>query len=864
MSEKRIRIQFDHNISQTSAELGSLNAILHATELEANKAGRATKAVQAAGNDKTSKVDDKTAEALNAANNAAHDLVESLRKVYAGLTHVSRAGKAIAEARKGPLALNDALILTSDNAKNLESLLYRAKRSAEAIADAAPALQGFGGALGQVGRWGFSAAQNLNAAERATRHFAEASHDATTTTQSQADASHAASQAVSHSTEALQGAVRSQRDMSEATYEGTQRFGNMYIPLSQNVTGMQALKMGVDGFTRSLVSMAGRLALLDGIKEAISGIGQALTEARQISSDHAKSAIELQDSYRELANLQAIADPAQVIPQVFKYRKATGATETEANQALKQYQGAIPASISAGNIAGSATQGVAGDFLREATRTATRVQLDPEEAALLAAKISQIGKVPDVQTGMAEFAKVVELLNDGVGNMTPLIRSALRKGGPFVGAGGAFRTMSDWAAAQSVASLSNSPAVSGSAIQRAAATFAKDQDFGSNGSRGVGDALKEAGITREDDFVTKVEKLAAMARRRGGSTYSALFDAGIHDAARVRDLAFLVDNSALLREKTDKARSNRVETVQENERLNREYFSSESARMRMAKASDDEAQYHQSVQLSPLEVRRKIAESHLRSEGKLDTAESLAEDAYWDHMGVRAYQGYRDAVLGRPQSKRLGPPISMGGTTRRQQRIDEQALNDAKREAKTLGLNPADYDPGEGYTLSERIIAIDQAARRARLEPQRTGHAKPLPRPNVPQAVERLDEDAIEQDHAGVSPVFFDGSKHRVERRNLLFDPRRDKVQIEAVPTHPADASGVDLASADAFGTRAATSIGQAPGGFSSSQRGLTPLDATDHRHAEMMRALESIRDNTVPSRGPLPIAGAASYGAGL
>lgn len=247
-------------------------------------------------------------------------------------------------------------------------------------------------------------------------------------------------------------------------------------------------------FGGALGGLAARIAVFQGLKTAIEGAGQALKDAREAADQGGRKNLDLRDTYRELANLQGKAGPDnEVVAGALRFRLATGATDQEANDSLRRFEGGLPAAVAAGNIQGNSTSGVAGDFFKEAVRTSNRVGIDGGTAGLLASKIAQTTKVPDVETGLSQFGTIVDLLNRGDGDLSPLTKSLVNTAGGLVGGkGGAFQGLPQLAAALEVASLNAGPAAAGTRVRQAVTALGR---FGDRGK-----AKAEAGILTGEDL----------------------------------------------------------------------------------------------------------------------------------------------------------------------------------------------------------------------------------------------------------------------------------------------------------------------------------------------------------------------------
>ena len=170
---------------------------------------------------------------------------------------------------------------------------------------------------------------------------------------------------------------------------------------------------------------------------------------REDTEGWAQDALKLRDELRELANLKGKpgADD-QVVKDQLGLRVQTGMTSPEARKFNEQFLGSLPLAKDAGGI----DDQTAGQLAGQVGRLSTRVGLEGGTAGDLAGIMGLFGKVPDATVGLGRAQQVVNLLNDGRGNLTPLTKALVKGAASTVGEGKAFASLQERAAAISVAS----------------------------------------------------------------------------------------------------------------------------------------------------------------------------------------------------------------------------------------------------------------------------------------------------------------------------------------------------------------------------------------------------------------------------
>jgi hypothetical protein len=437
--------------------------------------------------------------------------------------------------------------------------------------------------------------------------------------------------------------------------------------------GGRRLGMSIDG-------LIARVAGIQAIRGAVQDLGNALKDARKSANEGGRKNLKTRDHYRELANLQGKPSPDnEVVGGAMRFRLATGLDDRAANDALRRFEGGLPTAIAKGNVSGSSTSGMAGDFFREAARTGLRVDVKGGTSGLLASKIAQTAKLTSADQGVDKFATILDVLNRGDGDLDPLVQGLVKGAGGMVGPGMAFNSLEEFAAAQRVTSLNASPQVSGtrvrqafSGLQRLLAQDGKD-----------GKPKSTLGL-KVGDFAGNIDKLAPLLEGKENQD-QALHDAGLANQAERRALLQLYANRQILRDETAAVKAGTDPGKVKG--LNDRFFASDTAHERIAAAQKDAAEFAQHARDEPTAVFRDKAEANLRGRLQLDTPDSNLQEAAADSPIARTMGSVAEWVLrgGKVRSDLL--PIWLGGKPARDIKIDVEAERIAKEQAGRVGIN---------------------------------------------------------------------------------------------------------------------------------------------------------------------------------
>ena len=455
-----------------------------------------------------------------------------------------------------------------------------------------------------------------------------------------------------------------------------------------------------DGAKEAGTSFGGLMAAMMAISAAdvvVRSIGDSIREAREDTEGWAEDALKLRDELRELANLQGKpgADN-EVVAKHLGLRIEAGMDSKEARQFDEQFRGSLPLAKDAGGI----NDQVADKLAVQVARLAVRTGLEGKTAGDLAGSLGMFGKIPDAEVGLGRSQQIVDLLNDGRGNLTPLVKELMKDAAATVGPGGMFKSLQERAAAVSVSTGMGAIGRSSTRINQAIAGlsgFAKSQ----------GDQLSLHGIKDTDDFQTRIRKIAPLVRfaqQNGIDPLGHLQDMGFRNQVEAKAIVGFVNNQDALDRKMAQVKeakgdpnfSKAREAARRSDRLNSQFLETDkAARNRVADARLDAAKIQRGVPTENLMVERKEAEMRLQLRKEIDTPETNFEDSLIGGFGLRE---------------------KLGGTSGRQARIDNEVRAEAMRKLEEkLGRRPNADEQLSIYSNDPSVAANVIAARKADL-----------------------------------------------------------------------------------------------------------------------------------------------------
>ena len=442
-------------------------------------------------------------------------------------------------------------------------------------------------------------------------------------------------------------------------------------------------------------------------RTVISEVGDAIRDAREDTRGWAQDALKLRDELRELANLKGKpgADNG-VLADNLRLRIQTGMTQPEARKFQEQFLGSLPLAKDAGGI----TDQVALDLSGQVGRLATRVGLDGGTAGDLAGTLGMFGRIPDAQVGLGRSQQIVDLLNDGRGNLTPLTRALLKGAASTVGQGKAFASLAERAAAISVATGIGDKGATDTTVGAAI------RGLSAGGTVEHRKTLERLGIGGNQDLLTRLDRLKPLfdeGRARGDSPNDTLLKAGFGNITDRRAIVGFYENRETLRKRIESVREDPNAPDQKaraaaarSAGLNEDFYTSDrAARNRVADAKLEAQKLRRGVQGENLEIARKEAEERLQRDRAIDTPGTNFIDRARNLFGVGEMLG-----------------LDSG----RQQRIDDEVKRRAVELAKADPSKPRDDFNNLNVSVSAEYIARRERA----INAARVGNRLAV-RPNV-------------------------------------------------------------------------------------------------------------------------------------
>ena len=446
--------------------------------------------------------------------------------------------------------------------------------------------------------------------------------------------------------------------------------GSQLSSVAGGIGGVGSATAGATSQTKGLTAgMGGFLAKMVGFSVAVTAahaFGDGMREAREQAEKSAETVLKLRDGLRELANLQGkgVVDNA-TLARTVEIRRASGMSDVEAATFQKQFRGSFPLAEKKGNIDLKTGNLIA----TEVARTATRVGLSAHTAGDLAGSIGSFGKINSHVQGVGQIQQIIDQLNDGRGDLTPLVKELMKGGFSTVGQGNAFHSISERAAGLRVTT-----GIVGNAGQASTAMGAAIRGL-TGFSKAQGETLSAYGVKSGQDLPTMLEKIAPLienAEKRGANASAALADAGFGNKTDRDAIIGLVKNRAVFRTAIDEVREedgSDAKAVKAGKRayaLNREFYSEDKgAQNRVAEANLTGATVLRGLETEDLTIARKNARADLVREKKLDTPLANANIKVRNLLAVS--------------------PIS--GADYEQDLVDARVRENAERSAKRVGVN---------------------------------------------------------------------------------------------------------------------------------------------------------------------------------
>ena len=544
--------------------------------------------------------------------------------------------------------------------------------------------------------------------------------------------------------------------------------------LAQGVNGLAGAALHLNGalgatqptttsFTLSIADLARAFAIqgvMSGAVEAVLAFGDVANRARDRVKDLAIETMDLRDKMRELANLQKQDGPNnEVTVAAVKLGMAAGMMPEEAVKYLEQFEGSSPAGEQKGHIDEATKKAM----MVEGAKFGTRVALKPQTAGDLAGVISQYTDLtrdgdgnplpPDarVEKGMAQMGRVAYGLNEGRGNLEPLVRSLINTAGAVITDGhGPVEDLGELAAVEGVASTHANPREAGTRVRQAVRSLRDTKGKAANYFESVG--IKD-GMTH----IQRLERLKADQERtdasgEGFDTF--LKSVGLTDEDEGRAIVEQVRDLDIIKKRV--ANQKKMGGRQVIQQGNNFLAHTRTGVRRQQKANKAGQEFLVGEQGERFEMAREAAEQQLRDEKKIGGPENSTTELAADLFGLLPKLGYestREATKAQRAEENLIEEAKRKG-------IDEAAIYSALSGGKAKTHDQYTSKPGDGVmkmlnadnpfvgtiresrSEGERLAGFNKLADEVE---QRHGAAVPAP----PQIGQKLDN-VVEQERINV------------------------------------------------------------------------------------------------------------------
>jgi hypothetical protein len=481
--------------------------------------------------------------------------------------------------------------------------------------------------------------------------------------------------------------------------------GNGVNQMTQN---LQNAIPAIDGYSHaSSTSTASMIAMgvaIGGTMMAIQAgisvfmeLGEMANKARDKVRDLAIETMDLRDKMRELANLKGAAGPDNIIAgETVQMALKAGMMPEEMVKYLEQFEGSAPAGRQKGHIDEKTEK----ELMVEGAKFGIKNNIKSHTSGDLAGVISQYtdltkdkdGKaIPQNQRAekaMAQMGRIVYGLNEGRGNVEPLVRGLLNTAGSVVGTG-AVEDLGEYGALYGVSSTHANPKEAGTRVRQAIRGL-RDTE----GS--AGNFLKlNAKIKDSDTHVQRLEKIKPLidaAKASGLSADTYLNRMGFKDQDEIRAIIEETEDLDIIKQRIAKGK-----TISGKDVMNADdkFMTSTRTGIRRNQKSQEAARdFLRGEQAEQLEMAKKNAEMQLHDEGNIDHPNNFKWELLNDLGGLRPSLGWQD---------------------NRSYKIQKRAEDNLLREAQRKGIST-----DKALTLlGKEHMGPDETWRRMVSEPER-------------------------------------------------------------------------------------------------------------------------------------------------
>lgn len=405
-------------------------------------------------------------------------------------------------------------------------------------------------------------------------------------------------------------------------------------------------------------------------------LNEPLKKAREHAKELADEIFKIRDASRELANLKGHNGPDDVVlADQAKLMLETGMTAEEAKEFEKKFEGTIPAAREEANLGkklglferlrgdddgrGKAEQ----ELRRESALFGVRTGLDGGTAGDLGASLAVYERVKDGRDAAGKLASIGYGLNEGRGDLKPLSKSLMNTAGTIVEEGGQVNDLGELAAILGVMSIGNTPDTAGHRITQASRELRRFSD------PKRGKALKDAGITKDDSFMSSLEKMKAAIGDEDEDIW--LQKHGFQNREGNKGMIFAMRRLDMAKRRIAKGRKIRADGEKEQE-INRNFRdNTQAGRKRVADAQAQSLKMEKGMKEGGINIARELSKNRLIAEGKIGHDQGQA-DALADWGGLRQ-------------------KVS-GGMSAYDRRIEEETRQQLKRSAKEAGIGKEEFE----------------------------------------------------------------------------------------------------------------------------------------------------------------------------
>ena len=447
---------------------------------------------------------------------------------------------------------------------------------------------------------------------------------------------------------------------------------------SQAKTAIASVAPGAETASTAMGSLAEaaiatRLAMIgmNEIKEILVGITQAYDEAREYAAELAKENIKVRDGLRELKFARGdTPDGDRTSEAVLDFAQKTALHKEEAAEFLKKQAYAVDALPQALKPTPEMVEAVG----IEAGRLTARADMDPAAMGKIAGTLPRYG-VKTAEQGREAIAKISNQLKKATFDFKAVMPQFVTLLGEMAGDGGRISKPEDVAAVYAAATPAFGTAAQAKTGLKQTNRLLRRLD----GKEGA--ALKEMGVTADDDLIAALRKVAPHVT--GGKGDRFLKERGFGNDTEIASVI-----------KYAKALPAIEEGLKENDRpgqgaemvaANREGLNlAPELRDRVAQDRLDASKFARGKEEEDLVIARKEGEARLQNPNqkggpRIDTGATNATDSVVD------------AIWRNPVAKMLDALFHGGDSPlpARQQRIDSEVKEEFIRNERLLGRKPA-------------------------------------------------------------------------------------------------------------------------------------------------------------------------------